>query len=127
MISISGRDSIEVEARIKKARGARHRLTTRLWLSKVMLLKLKARAWVVLVRSVIFHALVVRRISPGGLKRLERFQISCLRHLARSPYRPFRAPYDDIRERCGARSLESTLLVRRRLRVQKVIALVFLS
>ena len=73
------------------------------------------------------YALEVRRISPGGLKKLERFQIRCLRHIARLPVHISRVSSDDLRERCAVSSVESTLLVRRCLWMKKVVAPVFLG
>eukprot|EP00959_Pyramimonas_sp_CCMP1952_P448953 9400788-Pyramimonas_sp.AAC.1 len=63
-----------------------------------------------------------RRISLGGLEKLERFQIRCLRHIARLPAHISRVSSNGPRERCGVNSVESTLLVRRCLWMQKVVA-----
>eukprot|EP00959_Pyramimonas_sp_CCMP1952_P337690 7071678-Pyramimonas_sp.AAC.1 len=88
-------------------------------------LKLKARLWVALARSILLCALEVRRISLGGLKKIERFQIRCLRHIARLPVQISRVASDDLREQRGVHSVESTLPVRRCLWMQKVVAPAF--
>eukprot|EP00959_Pyramimonas_sp_CCMP1952_P384907 8066743-Pyramimonas_sp.AAC.1 len=100
LLSATGPYSSEIKARLSSANRARGRLAQRVHKGNLSI-RLKARLWSSLARSIALCALEVAFLSRADLKKLERWQTRKFRHILRSPAHMDRVSNSDIRRQAN--------------------------